>query len=133
LIKWLQDPKDLIFMKDVEESYGYTKELMSELCQGLTIPVKVNVGIAGMPSEKIDWQKLEWWTGKLLEREGSSYLQEQALTAMIAANKTYKLLDEKSYKVLPKIQGAQISEVLHHYVAESKYDYFVKGWKHVLS
>jgi hypothetical protein len=133
LMQWLQDPKDLLFMKDVEESYGYTKELMRELCQGAPIPGKLNVGIAGMPSEKVDWQKLEWWTKQLLEREGSSYLQEQALTAMIAANEKYEFLDEESYKVLPKIQGSHIPEVLHHYVADSKYDYFVKGWKLVLS
>ena len=133
LIQWLQNPKGLLFMKDVKESYGYNTELMKELCKSTTIPDKLNVGVAGIPSGIIDWQQLEWWTGQLLEKEGSSYLQEQALTAMIAAKELVCFLDEKSYKVLPVIKGEQVPEVLHHYVADSKYDYFVKGWKKVLS
>jgi hypothetical protein len=129
LLNWLSSPTKLLFMRDVEESYGYTNKLMAELTGTLTIPERLNVGVAGIPSKEINWQELELWTDELLKKEGSSYLQEQALTAMIAAGKEYTFLDEVHYKVLPAIKGSTIPEILHHYVADAKYDYFVKGWK----
>jgi hypothetical protein len=129
LLNWMSDPQTLLFMQDVAESYGYSRGLMTELSGAKKIPERLNVGVAGIPSSIIDWEKLEHWTNELLKKEGSSYLQEQALTAMIAANESIEFLDEKHYKVLPTIESNSISEVLHHYVAEAKYDYFVKGWK----
>ncbi|RYZ30316.1 MAG: glycosyl transferase [Chitinophagaceae bacterium] len=128
LLNWLRHPSGLLFMRDVAESYGYTPELMKELAGTEVIPERLNVGVAGLPSSLIDWQKLEHWTETLLKREGSSYLQEQALTAMLAANHFTTFLNESDYKVFPAINGSMISETLHHYVADSKYDYFVKGW-----
>jgi hypothetical protein len=133
IMNWLQHPNELLFMKDIEESYGYSQTLMKELTGASEIPDKLNVGVAGIPSSKIDWEKLERWTGEMLKREGSSYLQEQALTAMIAANESYIFLDEQAYKVMPSIQGNTIPETLHHYVADSKYDCFVKGWKKIIA
>ena len=129
LLDWLSNPSRLLFMRDVKESYGYTRALMKKLAVADVIPERLNVGIAGIPSDKINWQRLEQWTGELLRQEGSSYLQEQALTAMLAANHPVQFLDERDYKVLPLIKNGQVDEVLHHYVADSKYDYFVKGWK----
>jgi hypothetical protein len=129
LIKWLQQPEGFIFLRDSEESYGYSRQLMKELAQCESIPARLNVGIAGIPSDNINWKQLETWIMQLMEREGSSYLQEQALTAMMAAHAPYTFLDEKDYKVLPTIENGQIAEVLHHYVAGSKYDYFVSGWR----
>jgi len=130
LLNWLSEPTGFLFMKDVTESYGYTNGLMKELTGTPGIPERLNVGVAGIPSQVINWKTLEHWTGELLKREGTSYLQEQALTAMIAAKEKYTLLNASNYKVLPSITDTLIQEVLHHYVAESKYDYFVKGWKH---
>jgi len=132
LLEWLVNPNELLFMRDVAESYGYSHKLMVALSQATSIPERLNVGVAGVPSCKINWEQLEYWTDELLKREGSSYLQEQALTAMLASREDCRFLDEKSYKVLPSIRGAAIPEILHHYVAEAKYDYFVKGWKAVL-
>ncbi len=132
LLQWLANPKGMLFMRDVSESYGYSTPLMKELSGATTIPERVNVGVAGIPSALINWPKVEWWTAQMLAKEGSSYLQEQALTAMIAANWDYRFLPGQEYKVLPKIKGEVISEKLHHYVADSKYDYFVKGWTHFI-
>ena len=129
LLNWLKGSTSMLFMKDITESYGYSKKLMQQLADTDKIPERLNVGVAGMSSEQISWELLESWTDELLKKEGSSYLQEQALTAMLAANVKYQILDEKRYKVLPCIEGKIISEVLHHYVAEAKYDYFVKGWR----
>jgi hypothetical protein len=133
LLNWYSNPDGLIFMRDVTESYGYSTELMKKLTGVREFPERLNVGIAGIPSRVINWQQLEFWTTELLEKEGSSYLQEQALTAMIAANGPHGFLDEASYKVLPTIAGSNIPETLHHYVADAKYDYFVKGWKFFLN
>ncbi|MEI6946651.1 hypothetical protein V9K67_05570 [Paraflavisolibacter sp. H34] len=133
LLQWLRHPRGLLFLKDSEQSYGYTTGLMQHLCQSPHLPSRLNVGIAGIPSEKVDWKELERWTAELQRREGTHYLQEQALTAMIAAREPYTFLSEKAYKVQPVIQGDPIPEVLHHYVADSKYDYFVKGWRKIIS
>jgi hypothetical protein len=129
LLSWLADPRELLFMRDVTESYGYSQQLMKDLCGANTFPERLNVGVAGIPSRLINWEQLELWTDELLKKEGSSYLQEQALTAMIAATHPHCFLDEHSYKVLPTIKEEKIPEILHHYVAEAKYDYFVKGWR----
>lgn len=129
LLNWLAHPIKLLFMQDVVDCYGYSHSLMKELTGVTMLPHRLNVGVAGMPSQVVNWKQLEYWTDELLKKEGSSYLQEQALTAMIAAREEYFLLDENEYKVLPSIQAAAVSEKLHHYVAEAKYDYFVKGWK----
>ena len=132
LLQWLENPEKMLFMRDVEESYGYTTKLMQALTKSSAIPNRLNVGVAGIPSKSINWTTLELWTKELLEKEGSSYLQEQALTAMIAAGESYSFLDENSYKVLPLIKNRKVPETLHHYVAEAKYDYFVKGWRYIL-
>ncbi len=132
LLKWAANPDRFLFMRDVEQSYGYSIKLMKELTGVSTIPERLNVGVAGVESGKINWEQLEHWTAELLRREGSSYLQEQALTAMLAANQPYEFLEENSYKVLPNIKGEDVPEVLHHYVADSKFDYFVKGWRMAL-
>lgn len=132
ILNWLANPNKCLFMKDVTESYGYSQQLMKELSRVSMIPDRLNVGVAGISSSLINWRQLEHWTKEMLDREGSSYLQEQALTAMIAADKPCVFLDELNYKVLPVIQSGMIPETLHHYVAEAKYDYFVKGWKAAL-
>lgn len=131
LIHWLEYPDHLLFLEDVVESYGYTRELMAQLSGQSAVPLRLNVGVAGMPSECISWDELETWTAELLFKEGSSYLQEQALTAMIAAKWPYAYLDSVNYKVCPRISDTSVPEILHHYVADSKYDYFVKGWKQI--
>jgi len=133
LLQWLRNPEQCLFMKDCEKSYGYSDQLMKEVAQSENLPDKLNVGVAGMKSEMINWKELNDWVKILQQKEGTSYLQEQGITAMMASRSPYILLDEVKYKVKPSVNGAPVKEVLHHYVAEAKYDYFVKAWPKVLT
>ena len=87
LLDWLKSPNRPCHMMDVENAYGYSSGLMTELA-GATIPDKLNVGVCGLRSDAIDWDRLEYWCGEMLKREGSHYLQEQALTAMLVADQS---------------------------------------------
>jgi hypothetical protein len=128
LINWMENPDSFVFMKDIEQSYGYNEDLMASMSKA-PIPEKLNVGIAGIHSERISWKKVNEWISQLQQEAGTSYLQEQAITAMVASSEKYRFLNDREYKVLPQIKGKEIPEILHHYVADSKYDYYVKGWK----
>jgi len=118
-----------LVMTDCVESYGYSRELMEEIC-GTKIPPKLNVGICGLKSEDLDWEELDYWCKTLVEREGGCYYLEQALIAMLAARQGAQVLSEKDYITFPneeQVQGR--CGVLQHYVADSKPWYFSAGWK----
>ena len=132
LIQWLNSPNKPCYMADVETSYGYSEALMQSLV-GAEIPRRVNVGICGLNTDNIDWDKLEYWCKTLIENAGTHYYQEQAITAMMLADKPCDIAPEKEYIVKPekeKVVGKQ--GVLHHYVADSKPWYFRYAWKHVV-
>jgi hypothetical protein len=132
-LDWLTDPDRPCHLIDTQRAYGYSPELMTEL-SGFEEPERVNVGVCGLRSEMIDWERLETWCAIMQEREGHSYLQEQALTAMLLAGQECLRLPEAEYKVLPSMQeGRSPSAVLHHYVAQSKRPYFRHGWRHALA
>ncbi|HEV3439688.1 MAG TPA: glycosyl transferase, partial [Gemmata sp.] len=66
-----------------------------------------------------------------LKREGSHYLQEQALTAMLVADQSREEAPATEYVVRPtREETEQPTTILHHYVAESKAWYFRFGWRH---
>jgi hypothetical protein len=130
LLDWLSAPDRPCHMLDVENAYGYTQALMTELA-GAPIPDRFNVGICGLKSDAIDWGRLESWCGTMLEREGSHYLQEQALTAMLVAAGPRAAAPAADYIVRPtRSETERPTAVLHHYVAESKAWYFRFGWRH---
>jgi hypothetical protein len=130
LIEWLEDPERPLHMQDAVETYGYSRELMEELA-GASIPERVNVGIVGLSSEKIDWDQLEYWCRTLQEEEGVKYVQEQALTAMLMAGCERTVAPRPEYLTLPSLEeGRSPNATLHHYVAESKRTYFQYGWHH---
>jgi len=132
LLEWLNTPEHPLHMQDAMESYGYSRELMEELA-GATVPPIVNVGIVGLRSEVIDWEALEYWCRTMNEREHVSYLQEQALTAMLMAGSERTVAPRPEYLTLPSVEeGQSPSATLHHYVAESKRAYFQHGWRQVL-
>jgi len=127
---WLHAPDRPCHMLDVENAYGYSAGLMAELA-GTPVPDRVNVGICGLRSDAIDWDRLEHWCRVLLEREGSHYLQEQALTAMLVAGQSRAKAPAAEYVVRPtRAESLCPTAVLHHYVAESKAWYFRFGWRH---
>lgn len=132
IIEWLGNPERPLHMRDAVESYGYSRELMEELADA-SLPERVNVGMVGLRSEMIDWNALEHWCREMNEREKSSYLQEQALTAMLFAGRDRAVAPRPEYLTLPSVEeGRSPSATLHHYVAESRRAYFQYGWRHVL-
>jgi hypothetical protein len=92
------------------------------------------VGIIGLKSDAVDWDKLERWCRTLLEIHGSHYLLEQGLTAMLLAGQPCTEAPERDYVALPSRREVQSpAKILHHYVAESKSAYFRFGWRSALA
>jgi hypothetical protein len=132
LIDWLRAPGGPCCMSDVASAYGYPVGLMAELA-GADIPERVNVGVCGLRSDEIDWDRFEFWCQGLLDRAGPHYYQEQALTAMLLAGKPCAVAPDRDYVALPsREESTRPAAVMHHYVAESKAWYFRFAWKQVL-
>jgi hypothetical protein len=133
LLAWASAPDRPCHLVDIERAYGYSPELMRELA-GCAEPERVNVGLCSMRSDDLDWEALEYWCRATLEREHPSYLQEQALTALLLAGKDTLRLPTAEYVVRPSLsEGRRPTAVLHHYVAQSKRSYFQDGWRRVFS
>jgi hypothetical protein len=132
LVSWFTRPYAL-YMQDVQSAYGYSAALMNELAGGRDIPARINSGLYALHGPSIDWDHLEYWCRTQMEREGTNYLQEQALTALLLAQASAEALPAADYIVLPSLaEGRAPTAVLHHYVAHSKRSYFQHGWRHVL-
>jgi hypothetical protein len=126
--QWFQEPS-LIYIEDVVTNYGYPPEFLAELV-GSEVPEKINVGLYGLDSYAIDWDKIESWCKAQLEKYGPAYLQEQGLTAMMYAGRDSVVLPAEDYIVLPNHrEGMNPRAILHHYVAYSKKYYFQRSWK----
>jgi hypothetical protein len=133
LSDWLAAPDRPCCLVEQESCYGYSSRLMRELAGGEP-PPRVNVGVCGLRSDAIDWDRLEYWCREMLEREGTHYLQEQALTAMLLTGQECRRLDPADYVVLPGLEeGRNPTAVLHHYVSHSKRSYFQHGWRRALA
>jgi hypothetical protein len=131
IIDWLNAPDRPCHMLDVADAYGYSHGLLRELV-GADLPSRLNVGICGLNSDTIDWEKLEYWCGRLVAREGTHYLMEQAVVAMLTAGKPRAVAAAESYVVAPcRFETEYPTAVLHHYTAESKAWYFRFAWRHV--
>jgi hypothetical protein len=132
LLEWLRLPQQPCHMIDTETAYGYPQSLMESLA-GFSIKERLNVGICGLNSDDIDWEQLEYWCKTLIEQRGTHYYLEQALVAMLMADKPCAVAPEGDYIVLPnQAEGRQPQAVMHHYVAGSKSSYFRYGWKQAL-
>jgi hypothetical protein len=131
VLDWLRDPHGAFHMVDCEETYGYSRELMERLA-GAPIPERLNVGFAGLRSDTVDFDALEHWCRRMLEVTGASYVQEQAMTAMLMAGRDRTVAPRPAYMTKPSVEeGRSPTATLHHYVAESKRAYFQHGWRHV--
>jgi len=129
LLDWLKKPQQPFFLFDPISSYHYSFPLMEELT-GYKLNAHLNVGVAALKSEDINWDILEFWVKTLEENEGTSYLLEQALIAMLVAGKEIIVADQNAYVVKPGQNEVQApTAVLHHYVAESKEWYYKTGWR----
>jgi len=132
MLKWLDAPQQPFFLYDPIYSYHYSIKLMEQLAGDIIIP-NLNVGAIGLKSEWVDWDKLEVWIAQLEEKEGTNYLLEQALSAMLVAGDDPIIADRKQYIVMPGISEVEHpSATLHHYVAGSKEWYYKKAWQQVM-
>jgi hypothetical protein len=128
LLAWFQKP-DLMCMRDVKDNYGYPSEYLDQLA-GSKLPARFNVGLYGIDSSMIDWNQVEAWCARQLTDFGPSYLQEQGLTAMLAAGRDVHVLPENDYLLMPAArEGRAQRAVMHHYVDHSKRSYFQYGWR----
>jgi hypothetical protein len=119
-------------LQDPFYSYHYSQSLIEELV-GQPVTSRLNVGIVGLNSDQIDWQQVEYWIKALERVEGSSYLLEQALTAMIAAGQVPIIANEKDYIVLPAVKEVNHPvAVMHHYVDRSKEWYYKSAWRKII-
>jgi hypothetical protein len=131
IVDWLDAPERPCHMRDVADAYGYSPGLLRELA-GADLPTRLNVGICGLDSDCIDWEKIEYWCGELVAREGTHYVMEQAIVALLIAGKPRVVAPSDSYVVSPsRLEAEHPTAVLHHYTAESKAWYFRFAWRHV--
>lgn len=132
VLDWLESPERPLYIQDVTNSYGYSNDLMYSLAND-QIPQKLNVGMLGLKSEEIDWEKIEYWCKKMIEAEGTSYYQEQAIVAMMLSGRECDIAPLSDYIVMPEPEEViNLTAVMHHYVADSKPWYFRYGWKHII-
>lgn len=129
--KWLQAPSRPVHLIDTQDSYGYPVDTLRTLASR-PVPSRVNVGILGLRSDTIDWEKLETWCAELLARHGTSYYLEQALVALLLADANPLRLPAEQHIVFPPEAECQTPHaVMHHYVDLSKRGYFRHAWRHI--
>ncbi len=125
---WFAQPHWL-YMIDVKTAYGYPDYYLADLAGG-AVPERINVGLYAVDGAAIDWDRVEHWCDRQLRDHGSRYVQEQALTAMLFANREATLLPRDRYVVMPDAaEGARREAVLHHYVDISKRAYYRHNWR----
>jgi hypothetical protein len=133
ILDWLDAPDRPCHMLDVADAYGYSPGLLRELA-GFNLPMRLNVGICGLNSDSIDWEKIDHWCGQLVAHEGTHYLMEQAIVAMLTAGQPRAAAPEKLYLVSPsRSEAERPTAVLHHYTAASKAWYFRFAWHHAVA
>ncbi|MDF9798361.1 hypothetical protein OKW21_003624 [Catalinimonas alkaloidigena] len=132
MMEWLLQPSGPFYIVDRVHSYYYSDQIMERLA-GFNIPPKVNVGAIGLKSDLINWDQIEYWAKHMEEQEGSNYLLEQALTAMIVADKHCVVGALKDYIVMPTLEEVNCKQgTLQHYVADSKEWYFRHAWRSLI-
>jgi hypothetical protein len=90
----------------------------------------LNVGLCGLHSDELDWEKIEWLCRTLIEKERTHYYLEQALVAILLAGRDCTIAPQSHYVTLPVPPEAQSCQaVMHHYVADSKRWYFQTNWR----
>jgi hypothetical protein len=132
LLAWLAVPDRPLHMIDVQDAYGYSRVLLESLA-GQPLAPRLNVGLCGLNSDEIDWERLEFWCRRLQQAEGTSYYQEQALVALLLAGRRCAVAPPEDYVLMPSEEKArQPHAVMHHYVDLSKRGYFRHAWRRAL-
>lgn len=132
LLDWLGKPDKPFYILDKFNSYGFSNERINSVLNG-QIPDRVNVGLIGLKSEKIDWDLMEKWASELERNTFSSYYLEQTLSAMLLYCEDCVIGPDSEYIVMPTHEEV-INKIgtLHHYVDTSKPDYFIHAWKKII-
>jgi len=129
LLDWLASPSKPLHAVDCEESYGYSRPLMEKLV-GAPIAPLVNVGLTGLHTRDLDWERIEFFCRALQDAEGTNYYLEQALLAMLVAGRDCAVAPAADYITGPRPPEARdCRAVMHHYVGETKRWYFQYNWK----
>jgi len=129
VMEWLKNPTQPLYMLDTQESYGYSRENLAELARA-QLPRHLNVGLCALRSDTICWKEIESWTEKLAASGRTTYFLEQALIAMLLAEKTCTLAQAEDYIAYPALaEVLSPTAAMHHYVDTSKIHYFRHGWK----
>jgi hypothetical protein len=129
LTDWLARPDRPLHAVDNETSYGYDRALMNRLA-GAPVADLINVGLTGLRSDTLDWERLEYFCRELIRTTGTHYFLEQALIAMLVAGQPCAVAPAADYVTCPDdTEAARRSAVMHHYVATSKKWYFRHNWR----
>ena len=130
LADWLKAPDAPLHMTDVGDAYGCPLPTLDAIA-GRPVPRRVNTGVLGLRSDKIDWARLEWFCGELDARVRPHYYHEQAVIALLLASEPRLLATPlEDYVVLPRAgEGRAPRAIWHHYVAHSKRWYYQYRWR----
>ena len=129
LTAWADSPSKPLHAVDVANAYGYSDALLASLCEA-PLPQRLNVGLCGLRSEDIDWEKIEFFSRTLIAAERTNYYLEQALVAVLLAGRECTVANAADYLTLPQLPEALSCEaIMHHYVADSKRWYFQHNWR----
>jgi len=132
LQNWLDAPDAPLHAVDVANAYGYSDSLLRSLI-GAPLPQRLNVGLCGLRSDELDWERIEYLCRTLIAAERTNYYLEQALVALLLAGRRCTIAPANEYVTLPVLPEAQTcSAVMHHYVANSKRWYFQHNWRRCL-
>lgn len=132
LLQWLEAPTEPLHAVDIIRSYGYSDALLRDVARA-PLADKLNVGLCGLRSEELDWERIEHICARLIADEGTSYYLEQALVAVLLAGRACAVAPADDYVTLPRPpEAAACHAVMHHYVAESKRWYFQHNWRRAL-
>jgi hypothetical protein len=131
LCRWADAPDRPLHAVDSETAYGYPLEEMGALA-GHRVVERLNVGLCGLKSDAIEWERLETWCDRLISKYGTHYYLEQALVAMLTAGTDCAVLPPEDYVTLPREpEASECKAVMHHYVSSSKPWYFRVNWRRV--
>jgi hypothetical protein len=133
ILDWLAAPDRPLHAVDIATAYGYPQELLHRTA-GTPLAERVNVGLTGLNSSELDWERLEHWCDRLIAEAGTHYYLEQALVAMLVAGRSCAIAPAADYVTLPRPpEAAECRAVMHHYVADSKPWYFRHNWRKALA
>lgn len=129
LLRWSDSPDRPLHAVDCQTAYGYSRDLMHRL-SGAPVADLINVGLAGLNSSELDWERIEYFCRELIGAEGPHYFLEQALIAMLVAGRDCAVAPAADYVTLPRQPEATACRaVMHHYVVDSKRWYFQRNWR----